>query len=99
MLLEQAREYVESLAESELVDLWNEYCNECYMYDDIIYVNDEYFLDDNFTSPSDAVRACLYGDYTYTDPWVVFDGYGNLQSYYDACKAIDLDSLIEWYAE
>ncbi|MEX5585797.1 hypothetical protein, partial [Pseudomonas lurida] len=30
--------------------------------------------------PMEAVRAVFYGDYRYTDDYVKFDGYGNLES-------------------
>jgi hypothetical protein len=30
--------------------------------------------------PMEAVRAAVYGDYHYTDDYVRFDGYGNLES-------------------
>lgn len=45
------------------------------------YDNDEYFFRDFFDGKVDeAVRAICYGDYTYTDDYVRFNAYGNLES-------------------
>lgn len=43
--------------------------------------NDEEFFNVFFEGkPMEAVRAVFYGDYRYTDDYVKFDGYGNLES-------------------
>jgi hypothetical protein len=43
--------------------------------------NDEEFFNIYFDGkPMEAVRAAVYGDYHYTDDYVRFDGYGNLES-------------------
>ena len=43
--------------------------------------NDEEFFNVFFEGkPMEAVRAAIYGDYRYTDDYVKFDGYGNLES-------------------
>ena len=45
------------------------------------YENDEYFFEMFFGNKiDDAVRAVCYGDYTYTDDYVKFNAYGNLDS-------------------
>ena len=99
MTLEEVRQDLEQWAESELVELWNDYCEATGMDSDIIYYNDEEFLDTMFASPAEAVRASFFGDYNWGDTYVVFNGYGNLQSYYDPLEAMDLDALAEWYYE
>ena len=38
-----------------------------------------------------AVRAVCYGDYTYTDEYVIINAYGNL----DSISEYDLDNLLE----
>lgn len=68
-------EYLKDLDDGELLNLYNEY-NE---YDQIYY-NDEDFLDEFFSTPTEAVRAVYYGDYKYSDRYVKFNGYGNLDS-------------------
>lgn len=73
--------------------------------DDIYY----YYNDDDFfamafgTNVLDAVRAVCYGDYKYSDDYVRFDAYGNLESanlyevmnMYDLYKNEIADKIIE----
>lgn len=43
--------------------------------------NDEEFFQVYFEGkPMEAVRAAVYGEYNYTDEYVRFNGYGNLES-------------------
>lgn len=73
--------------------------NECSMYNgstDEINVNDEEFFNIFFNNNVDeAVRAVCFGDYRYTDDFVMFDGYGNLQSFneYELKHYLDLDEM------
>ena len=83
-------DYLINLKDDELLDLWNEYCLEEDM-DSYIYYNDEYFFEEYFANNvTEAVRAVCYGDYRYMDTFVVFNGYGNLESFFSR----DLDSYI-----
>lgn len=44
--------------------------------------NDEEFFNTYFENkPMEAVRATTYGNYNYMDEYVIFNGYGNLDSY------------------
>jgi hypothetical protein len=46
-----------------------------------IFENDEEFFDMMYPDkPMEAVRAAHYGEYNYNDPYVRFNGYGNLES-------------------
>ena len=73
------------------------------------YDNDEYFYEDFFNSKDDVARAVYYGgsDYNYTDDYVRFDAYGNLEtasqwdiddSMRDGAEEI-LDAFLELYAD
>lgn len=42
--------------------------------------NDEEFFETMFESKSEVARAVCYGDYSYTDDYVKFNAYGNLES-------------------
>lgn len=72
--------------------------NGCLDYLDY-FENDEYFLNEMFRSPDDAVRAVCYGDYHYDDDLVKFNAYGNLEScsYYEYEKELEesIDDIIE----
>lgn len=46
--------------------------------------NDEDFFETVFyNNPMEAVRATQYGDYNFMDDYIMFNGYGNLDSYND----------------
>ena len=68
------------------------------------YYNDDDFFAMAFgTNVLDAVRAVCYGDYNYSDDYVRFDAYGNLESanlyeimnMYDLYKHEIADKIIE----
>lgn len=54
-----------------------------------------------FTSTNDAIRAVYYGDYRYVDDYVVFNGYGNLESFSGYCLKdhVDIDDLASYLEE
>lgn len=72
------------------------------------YENDSWFYEDFFSSKEDVARAVFYGgsDYDYTDEYVRFDVYGNLEttSEYDMISDLRcgieeiLDTFLELYA-
>lgn len=66
-----------------------------------IEYNDDDFLNNNFSKPSDAVRAILFGSYSYRDVFVWFDGYGNLASGSYECDLPleDVEIISEYYIE
>lgn len=76
--------YLEEAETSDLVYMWNEYCQEN-NYDDEYFSNDDYFFEEFFNGcePMRIVQATYFGDYRYMDDWVKFNGYGNLNSYSD----------------
>ena len=72
------------------------------------YENDEEFFNMFFpNNPTEAVRSAYYGDYSYCDKYVKFNGYGNLESADDYKLEkeykyyIDdiIDSLLKHYQE
>lgn len=84
----------------KLVSLWNNYCSEHDM-EDSIHDNDEYELNEMFSGPSgvsDALRACCYGEYSFTDAYFILDGYGNLKSFgdMDVDEYVNFDNLADF---
>lgn len=80
--------------------IWNKYCNE-ENPDDYIYDNDEYELSQMFSGSSavsDALRTACYGEYKFTDAYVIFNGYGNLVSFGESelNEHIDYDTLSDY---
>ena len=80
-----------------LISIWNEYCQEENM-DDYIHNNSEDFFNEMFEKPDDAVRAVCFGNYEYTDAYVIFNAYGNLVSFeiYDAKQHIGFSTLADY---
>ena len=44
------------------------------------YDNDEYTINELFSSPAEALRSAYFGDYDYNKPYFKFNGYGNIES-------------------
>lgn len=86
------------LDRSDKVEVHNIYARENDP-DDEIFENTEDFLDENFSSPSEAVRAATYGDYRYTDDYVWFNGLANLESSDYDLPFEDVNTLAEWFIE
>ena len=73
---------IENLDDETLRNVHNKYCEEAQFEDDLIYDNsdeefDEFFADEK---PSEIARKISYGDYSFTDPYFIVDGYANLKS-------------------
>lgn len=83
----------------DLVSLNNRYCEEMNYNDDQIYSNDEDFFSTFFAdNVMEAVRSVSYGEYDYSDNYVKFNGYGNLESM-DYVTTEDLCNSVETMAE
>ena len=88
-------EYLEGLDDGELVAIHNEYCESLGYDDDRIYVNDEDFFECYFSDTMSAIRAICYGEYSYTDDYVVFNGYANLDTFTSPSSHVDIPSIAE----
>jgi len=81
---------IEEMNSSELLELNNAFCQSANYDSDEIYENDEEFFNMFFEGkPLEAVRAANYGEYNYSDSYVKFNGYGNL----DSLSVIDTGDL------
>lgn len=72
--------------------------------EDFIYENHEFYLEQLFignTAITDALRAAFYGDYTFTDGYVKFNGCGNLESFNvsEVKEYIDIEELTDFLME
>lgn len=92
-------EHIRNFWSSEdIIRAWNNYCSDECM-EDYIHDNDEYFFEEMFNKADEAVRAVCYGNYNYQHSYVVFNAYGNLNSFYyweDENSPIDLNILAEY---
>ena len=73
----------------EIVSNLNGY-NGCLDYLDY-QENDSDFFETYFSTIDDAIRAVCYGEYTYTDPYVIINAYGNC----DTVGEYEYQSLLE----
>ena len=81
-----------------LIELHNEFCSNTDRMDDYIYQNDEDFFNTYFDGdPDGAVRAAIFGSYNYGDDYVIFNGYGNLETFdaFGAAEHIDEALILE----
>lgn len=89
---------IENLNSEDLLQLHNEWVSETGCYDQYIYENDEYWLNELFSSKIELIRAIQYGEYSINDEY--FSNDGNLESYPTLWAALDsladIDLLVEW---
>lgn len=72
---------IKEMDSSEIFDLNNRFCDSAKYSCDELFINDDEFFEMFFPKAIDAVRAVHFGDYNLSHDFVMFDGYGNLQSY------------------
>lgn len=96
--IEWIKKELEDLKESDLVYLWNEYCN----HNDYepIYLVDELDLNCVLDLSGDALEIITrikrdFSDFDIDDKYYSIDGYGNYNSYNDPYSEIDIDVLAE----
>jgi hypothetical protein len=84
---------IDDMTELELMDLNNTYCQSANIHDSEIYMNDEETLEMFFgNNILRAIQATQYGKYNYHDKYIIFNGYGNLDSF----NSITTDNLCEY---
>lgn len=77
---EYFRELFDELNNVDQISLANLYFSECDP-DNYIHDFEEEFLNEYFSSPADAASAVFFGNIqSWNDPYIRFNGYGNLVS-------------------
>jgi hypothetical protein len=91
------KENILNMSYSEIVILHNEYCRNMSYYDDEIFDNDPYIINELFSEPFDALKSMYYGQYDPNDAFFKFDGYGNLESIedYDILDYVDIKGIVQ----
>lgn len=92
---DQGIENLENEGEN-LLNLWNEYCSENNMDDYIHFFDDDFFDTYFYNRPLEAARAASFGNLNWSDDYIYFNGYGNLESTDDPSTQIDETVLIDW---
>lgn len=98
-LIDSICDLINEMDSDELIQLNNEYCQAINACDSEIWGNDEDFLNTFFhNNPDSLARAICYGNYHYTDNYVKFNGYGNLETF-DTFDSSDLCEYVRTMAE
>ena len=97
MNLDTIIEQIESMNESNLVQLNNLYCSENSIEGEIL-VNDEEFFNTFFPNAYEALQRCYFGKYNWNDNYCKINGYGNVESF-GTIYATDLVENVETIAE
>lgn len=85
---------IDSYSAKELIDKWNEYCNDKFDPNSQIYVNNTDFLDQ--FSKEDLVSNICYGEYSINDDYVTLDGYGDFKTSNYPEDLISKEKLADW---
>ena len=100
MYLQEVVNYLNALPLDEIIDLVQkslEYTYELEMY--VAYPNDYITFKELYVEPIDAVRATFYGDYRYTDDYIIVNALGNIDSYDSVALKFFYTSIMEEIAE
>ena len=92
MKYEVFKEKFKELSTFEKLSIFNNYCIEHGDPNNEIHSFDEEFFETYFSNPMDAARSTFFGKIKYwTDEYIKFNAYGNLESMneYDVLKEID----------
>lgn len=100
-LIEIFRECWASCSVESKVDVSNIYARENESDSEIFYNDDDFFSTFYENDPNGAVRAVFFGKFRYIDPYVWFNGYGNLETgeFADEISFCDVDMMAKWYLE
>ena len=60
-----------------------------------VYANEEYTINELFSSPYDVLRSCYYGYYNFNDSLLRFDGYGNIETLNEHEYELDIEDSID----
>jgi len=89
---------LEDADDATLVQLHNTACQVLSCNDDEIYDFDDDFFNTFFDGkPMEAARATHFGDVTWNDNYVTFNGYANLQTISNVRSHIDKSMIFEAY--
>lgn len=91
---------INNMSDSELIDLWNEYCGDNGYYDDRIEYFDEGVFNDLMSgkTPYEIYQIIDDSDISCFDDYCRYDGY-ELNTFSDIYDSIDIENLVEWIIE
>ena len=92
---------INNMSDSEMIDLWNEYCGDNGYYDDRIEYFDEGVFNDLMSgkTPYEIYQIIDNSDISFFDDYCRYDGYDELNTFSDIYDSIDIDDLVKWVIE
>lgn len=93
-----ASHFTDNLSDTQLMSLWNEYCDHIMACDHIYHNNEDAFETFGFTI-AQTLRAVKADKYDWDDDYIQIDGYGNPFSFNDLRDEIDMAELEEYLYE
>ena len=93
-LKNQITQILNSATGTDIMEINNQYAQNCNFIDSEIYFNDDEFFSMFYPNEGDGLKvaqAVFYGNYNYSHEYVVFNGYGNLESF----SYLDSNNLCE----
>ena len=96
------KEELEELEEQEVVDLWNDYCENNNMGCEGIRANRIYNMDEiddvlGRMYPTDLFDTIDFNRFNECDSYFGYNGYGYIESFNTPYDVIDEEALLEWY--
>lgn len=89
---DQIIEIINNMTSDQLIELNRRYCEELNYDSGRIYINDEDFFNTFFKDNTiELARAICYGEYNFSHDYVIFNGYGNLETF----NHMDTDRLVD----
>ena len=91
---------INNMSDSEMIDLWNEYCGDNGYYDDRIEYFDESVFNDLMSgkTPYEIYQIIDNSDISFFNDYCRYDGY-ELNTFSDIYDSIDIDDLVKWVIE
>lgn len=91
---------IDNMSDSEMIDLWNEYCGDNgYYYDRIEYFDEGVFNDlMSGKTPYEIYQIIDNSDISFFDDYYRYNGY-ELNTFSDVYDSIDIDDLVKWVIE
>ena len=89
-----------NMSDSEMIDLWNEYCGDNRYYNDRVEYFDESVFNDLMSgkTPYEIYQIIDNSDISFFDDYCHYDGY-ELNTFSDVYDSIDIDGLVKWVIE
>ena len=96
------KEELEELEEQEVIDLWNDYCENNNRGGEGIRANKIYNMDEiddvlGKMWPSDLLDTIDFNRFNDCDSYFGYNDYGYIESFDTPYDVIDVESLLEWY--